>query len=62
MNVAEDRTDEEPQSRADTAMRDDLDRAHAFLKRQIAERPLAVVGAAVGVGLLLGALLAKPRR
>ncbi|MGE3143801.1 MAG: hypothetical protein AB7L65_10810 [Hyphomonadaceae bacterium] len=44
------------------AAKDGLDAAHAFLVKQAKERPLATVGAAAGIGLLLGLLLAGGRR
>jgi ElaB/YqjD/DUF883 family membrane-anchored ribosome-binding protein len=39
------------------AVEDGLDEAYLYLKRQWRERPLAVAGAALGAGVLLGLLL-----
>ncbi|HVZ99214.1 MAG TPA: hypothetical protein VG841_02735 [Caulobacterales bacterium] len=41
---------------------DGLDEGYAFMKRQLRDRPLAVAGAALGVGLLLGLALSNRRR
>jgi len=38
-----------------------LEQTHEFLVRQARERPLATLGVAAGVGLLLGLLLTKRR-
>jgi ElaB/YqjD/DUF883 family membrane-anchored ribosome-binding protein len=35
--------------------------AESYLKRQLAERPLVVAAAALGVGVILGLLLGKRR-
>lgn len=43
------------------AAEDGLDEAHAFLKRQWSERPVAVTATALGVGLLIGLLLGSRR-
>lgn len=44
------------------AMQDGLDEGYTFLKRQVQERPLAVAGVALGVGVVLGLILAGGRR
>ncbi len=41
---------------------DSLDEARAFLEKQARERPLATIGVAAGVGVLLGVLLFGGRR
>jgi hypothetical protein len=44
-----------------TPPEDGLDIAYRFLRRQIAEQPLTVLAAALGAGLLVGALLSDRR-
>lgn len=46
---------------AQAALRDGLDEAHAYLKRHWNERPLTVVAAALGAGLVIGLLLGRRR-
>lgn len=46
---------------AHAAIEDGLDEAHRYLKRQWRERPITVAAAALGVGVLLGALLTSRR-
>jgi ElaB/YqjD/DUF883 family membrane-anchored ribosome-binding protein len=43
------------------AAEDGLDQAHDYLKRQWEDRPIAVAGAALGIGLVLGLLLGSRR-
>jgi ElaB/YqjD/DUF883 family membrane-anchored ribosome-binding protein len=43
---------------AETA-EDGIDMAHAYLKRQWRERPLATAGAALGLGVLIGLMMSK---
>jgi ElaB/YqjD/DUF883 family membrane-anchored ribosome-binding protein len=52
---------EEALHAAQEAVEDGLDDAHKYLKRQWRDRPLAVAGTALGVGLLLGVLLGSRR-
>jgi len=61
--LAEDARDraEEAYEAAHAAIEDGLDDAHRYLRRQWKHRPLAVAGTALGVGLLLGLLLASRR-
>ncbi|MGE0047095.1 MAG: hypothetical protein AB7J28_08225 [Hyphomonadaceae bacterium] len=44
------------------AVEDGIDAAHAFFKRQFAERPGVVVGTTLAVGLVIGVLLSNGRR
>lgn len=44
------------------AAEDGFDQAHAFLKEQWEERPLAVTATALGVGVIIGMLLTSGRR
>lgn len=52
---------EEAYEAAHAAIEDGLDDAHRYLRRQWKERPLAVTGTALGVGLLIGLLLGNRR-
>ena len=52
---------EEALHAAQEAVEDGLDDAHRYLKRQWRERPLAVAGTAMGIGLLIGVLLGSRR-
>jgi ElaB/YqjD/DUF883 family membrane-anchored ribosome-binding protein len=52
---------EEAYAAAHAAVEDGLDEAHRYLKRQWRERPLAVAATAVGIGMILGMLLAGRR-
>jgi ElaB/YqjD/DUF883 family membrane-anchored ribosome-binding protein len=52
---------EEAYTAAHAAIEDGLDEAHRYLKRQWRERPLAVAATAVGIGMILGMLLAGRR-
>lgn len=52
---------EEAYEAAHAAIGDGLDDAHRYMKRQWKERPLAVTGTAVGVGLIIGLLLGSRR-
>jgi ElaB/YqjD/DUF883 family membrane-anchored ribosome-binding protein len=52
---------EEAYEAAHAAIEDGIDDAHRYLRRQWKERPLAVTGTALGVGLLVGLLLASRR-
>lgn len=52
---------EEAYEAAHAAIEDGLDEAHRYLKRQWRDRPLAVAATAVGVGMILGLLLAGRR-
>lgn len=52
---------EEAYAAAQAAIEDGLDAAHLYLKRQWQERPLAVAGTALGVGLIIGLLLGGRR-
>ena len=52
---------EEAYEAAHAAIEDGLDDAHRYLKRQWKERPLAVAGTALGVGLVIGLLLGGRR-
>jgi ElaB/YqjD/DUF883 family membrane-anchored ribosome-binding protein len=53
---------EEALEAAYEAAEDGIDEAHQYIRRQWRERPLAVAGAALGVGLILGVLLSGGRR
>jgi ElaB/YqjD/DUF883 family membrane-anchored ribosome-binding protein len=53
---------EEALEAAYEAAEDGIDEARNYVKRQWRERPLAVAGAALGVGLVLGVLLSSGRR
>lgn len=53
---------EEALEAAYEAAEDGLDEAHQYMKRQWRERPLAVAGAALGIGLIVGVLLSSGRR
>lgn len=44
------------------AAEEGLDEAGAFMKRQLRERPLAVAGVALGLGVLIGLALKNGRR
>jgi ElaB/YqjD/DUF883 family membrane-anchored ribosome-binding protein len=46
---------------AHAAIEDGIDEAHRYLKRQWRERPITVAAAALGIGVLLGALLTSRR-
>ncbi len=52
---------EEAYEAAHAAIEDGLDDAHRYMRRQWKDRPLAVAGTALGVGLLVGLLLASRR-
>jgi len=52
---------EEAYATAQQAIEDGLDEAHRYLKRQWRDRPLAVVGVAAGVGLVIGLLISGRR-
>lgn len=52
---------EEAYEAAQAAIEDGLDDAHRYLKRQWRDRPLAVAGVALGVGLVVGLLLGSRR-
>lgn len=52
---------EEAYEAAQAAIEDGLDDAHRYLKRQWKERPLAVAGTALGVGLIVGLILGSRR-
>lgn len=52
---------EEAYEAAHSALEDGFDEAHRYLKRQWRERPVAVAATAMGVGLVLGLLLASRR-
>jgi len=41
---------------------DTIEDAHVFMRRQMRDRPLAVVGAAVGIGVLIGLAMSSSRR
>jgi ElaB/YqjD/DUF883 family membrane-anchored ribosome-binding protein len=43
------------------AAEDGLDEAHAYLKRQWEDRPVAVAATALGVGLIIGLLIGGRR-
>jgi ElaB/YqjD/DUF883 family membrane-anchored ribosome-binding protein len=53
---------EEALEAAYEAAEDGLDEAHQYMKRQWKDRPLAVAGAALGIGLIVGVLLSSGRR
>ncbi len=53
---------EEAYQAAQEAVEDGLDDAHRYLKRQWRERPLAVAGATLGIGLIIGVLISGGRR
>lgn len=53
---------EEAFEHAQEVFEDGLDDAHTYLKRQWRERPVAVAGAALGLGVLVGILLSSGRR
>jgi len=44
------------------ATEDAIEDAHVYMRRQMRERPLAVLGAAVGVGVLIGLAMSNSRR
>ena len=44
------------------ALNNGLDETYSYLKRQVQERPLAVLGVAAGIGVLIGLALSKGRR
>jgi ElaB/YqjD/DUF883 family membrane-anchored ribosome-binding protein len=46
---------------AHEAIEDGIDEAHAYLKRQWSERPVAVTATALGLGLVIGLLLGSRR-
>jgi ElaB/YqjD/DUF883 family membrane-anchored ribosome-binding protein len=46
---------------AQEAVEDGLDQAHRYLRKQWRERPITVAATAVGIGLLVGLLIAKRR-
>jgi ElaB/YqjD/DUF883 family membrane-anchored ribosome-binding protein len=46
---------------AEAAIREGLDEAHRYLKREWSERPVTVVAAALGAGILIGLLLGGRR-
>lgn len=52
---------EEALEAAYEAAEDGIDDARAYLKRQWRERPLAVAGAALGIGVILGVLISGRR-
>jgi ElaB/YqjD/DUF883 family membrane-anchored ribosome-binding protein len=52
---------EEAFEAAQSAFEDGLDEAHRYLKREWRERPLAVAGTALGLGLVIGLLLGARR-
>ena len=52
---------EEAYEAAQSAVEDGIDTAHRYMKRQWKERPLAVTGTAVGIGLIVGMLLGSRR-
>ena len=52
---------EEAYEAAQSAVEDGIDTAHRYMKRQWRERPLAVTGTAVGIGLIVGMLLGSRR-
>lgn len=53
---------EEALEAAYEAAEDGIDEARLYLKRQWRERPLAVAGAALGIGVILGVLISGGRR
>ena len=57
---ARDRAEEAFQA-AQSAVEDGLDQAHGYLKREWRDRPLAVAGTALGIGLLVGMILGSRR-
>ncbi len=52
---------EEAYEAAQAAIEDGVDEAHRYLKRQWRERPIAVAGTALGIGLVVGLLIASRR-
>lgn len=52
---------EEAFQHAHAAVEDGLDEAHRYLKRQWRDRPVAVAGAVLGVGVLIGVLIGSRR-
>jgi ElaB/YqjD/DUF883 family membrane-anchored ribosome-binding protein len=50
---------EEAMEAAYGAAEDGLDDAHEYIKEQWNERPLAVAGVALGVGVLIGLLISR---
>lgn len=52
---------EEAFQQAHAAVEDGLDEAHRYLKRQWRDRPIAVTGTVLGVGILIGVLLGSRR-
>lgn len=52
---------EEAYAAAHETVEDGIDTAHRYMKRQWKERPLAVTGTAVGIGLIVGMLLGSRR-
>jgi len=52
---------EEAFQHAHAAVEDGLDQAHRYLKRQWRDRPVAVAGAVLGAGILIGVLLGRRR-
>ena len=50
---------EEAAEAAEAALRDGLDEAYVYLKRQLDERPLTMLAATLGAGVLLGLLLGR---
>ena len=53
---------EEALEAAYEAAEDGIDEASIYLKRQWRERPLAVAGITLGVGILVGVMLGSSRR
>ncbi|MFN3465940.1 MAG: hypothetical protein ACK4X1_17875 [Terricaulis sp.] len=52
---------EEAYEAAHAAIEDGIDDAHRYMKRQWKERPLAVAGSALGIGIVIGLLLGSRR-
>lgn len=52
---------EEAFENAHKAVEDGLDEAHAFLKREWRERPVAVAATALGAGVIIGLLIGSRR-
>jgi ElaB/YqjD/DUF883 family membrane-anchored ribosome-binding protein len=52
---------EEAYEAAQAAIEDGIDEAHRYLKRQWRERPIAVAGTALGIGLVIGLMLGSRR-